>query len=131
MLHGMMFVINRPLTQDEKVKLLFQRIATLRKQWKDLEQWDEHTPDGNDDDRFEAAEQSPRNQCPDGTPASTVADSQVSSFWWIRPRLCRDGCAAAAGDVGRAPCIFQRGPEASLVFFAIRDRKLQRQRVKP
>ena len=79
MLHGMMFVINRPLTQDEKVKLLFQRIATLRKQWKDLEQWDEHTPDGNDDDRFEAAEQSPTTHCPDGTPASTVADSQVSS----------------------------------------------------
>ena len=76
-----MFVINRSLTQDEKVKLLFQRIATLRQQWKELEQWDEHTPDGNDDDdddRFEAVE-SPTTNCPDGTPAPTVADSPAPS----------------------------------------------------
>ena len=64
--------MNKPLTQDEKVKLLFERIATLRQQWKDLEQWDEQTPAGNDDDRFEAAEPSP-------APTATVVDSPAPS----------------------------------------------------
>lgn len=59
-----------PLTQDEKVKLLFDRIAKLRQQWKELGEWDPENPHGNDDDQFEAA--------PEPTPPSGDASGPVT-----------------------------------------------------
>lgn len=54
------------LFQDPKVKVLFQRIATLRQQWKDHGLWgDGPSPSGNDDDSFEPAETLPKAS--DGT----------------------------------------------------------------
>ena len=68
-----------PLTQDGKVKLLFEQIAKLRQEWKELGEWDPENPDGNDDAQFEAATK-PTPPSGDASGPVTPAVAPVQGF---------------------------------------------------